>query len=143
MDHQLAARAGALRIIFGVTATLAGLDKFFNLLADWSSYVSPFAAQLLPVSADVFMYAVGVIELAVGIAILGAAPVLGAYVASAWLLVVAVNLLVAGFIDVAVRDVVMSVAAFTLARLLELRAEAPAARPVADGRRQPAAAYTE
>ena len=89
--------------------------------------MSPLAAQLLPVSPDVFMYAVGIIEVAVGIAILGAAPVLGAYVASAWLLLVAGNLLLAGFVDVAVRDVVMSVAAFTLARLLELRAHAPGA----------------
>ena len=138
MDHQLAARASALRIIFGLTAALAGLDKFFNVLADWSTYVSPLAAQLLPVSADTFMYAVGIIEIAVGVAILGAAPVIGAYVASAWLLLVAVNLLVAGFVDVAVRDVVMSVAAFALARLLELRAHAPAASLVADSRRQPA-----
>ena len=130
MDQQLATRAGVLRIVFGVTATLAGLDKFFNILADWGRYVSPLAAQLLPVSPDVFMYAVGVIEFVVGVAILGAAPVIGAYVASAWLLLVAGNLLLAGFIDMAVRDVVMSAAAFTLARLLEQRAEAPVTRGV-------------
>jgi hypothetical protein len=130
MDHQLSTRTRTLRLAFGMTATLAGLDKFANLLADWSAYVSPLAAQLLPVAPETFMYAVGVIEVAVGIAILGAAPVIGAYVASAWLLLVAVNLLLAGSFDVAVRDVVMSVAAFTLARLLELRAEAPASASV-------------
>jgi hypothetical protein len=73
---------------------------------------------------------VGLVECAVGIAILGAAPVLGAYAASAWLLLVAVNLLAGGFIDVAVRDVVMAVAAFTLARLLELRAHSTTPVPV-------------
>jgi hypothetical protein len=140
MEHQLAARTTALRIIFGLMATLAGLDKFFNVLADWSAYVSPLAVQLLPVSADTFMYAVGVIEFAVGMAILGVAPVIGAYVASAWLLLVAVNLLTAGFVDVAVRDVVMSVAAFTLARLLELRTQVPATSLVRENRRQPATA---
>ena len=124
MDHQLERRTGALRLVLGLTATLAGLDKFFNLLADWSTYVSPFAASLLPVSPETFMYAVGVVELAVGVAILGAAPVVGAYVASAWLVLVAANLLLGGYFDVAVRDVVMSVAAFTLARLLELRSHA-------------------
>ena len=124
MDHQLATRAGALRLVLGLTATLAGLDKFFNLLADWSTYVSPLAASLLPVSPETFMHAVGIVELAVGVAILGAAPVLGAYVASAWLALVAANLLLGGYFDVAVRDVVMSVAAFTLARLLELRSHA-------------------
>lgn len=134
MDHQLGIRSGALRLTFGLTATLAGLDKFFNLLADWTGYVSPIAAQLLPVSAQTFMYAVGVIEVGVGLAILGIAPVVGAYVASAWLLLVAGNLLLAGYLDVAVRDVVMSVAAFTLARLLELRAEAPLRTEVAETR---------
>jgi hypothetical protein len=140
MDHQLGTRGAVLRFAFGLTATLAGLDKFFNLLADWSTYVSPLAAQLLPVSPQTFMYVVGVIEFCVGIAILGVAPVLGAYVASAWLLLVAGNLLLAGYVDVAVRDVVMSVAAFTLARLLELRAEAPAPSLIAETRQRGVAA---
>lgn len=126
MDHQLTWRVQALRIALGLTATLAGLDKFFNILADWTAYVSPLAAQFLPVSAGTFMYGVGLIEFAVGMAILFAAPVIGAYVASAWLLLVAGNLLLAGYIDVAVRDVVMSCAAFTLAKLLEIQQPAGA-----------------
>jgi hypothetical protein len=69
---------------------------------------------------------VGVIELAVGLAILTGWTRLGAYVASAWLLAVASNLALGGFYDVAVRDVVMAIAAFTLARLAEVRNEAPA-----------------
>jgi hypothetical protein len=71
------------------------------------------------------MGVVGVIEFAVGLAILTCWPRIGAYVASVWLLGVAANLVAAGFYDVAVRDVVMSLAAFTLARLAELREEAP------------------
>jgi hypothetical protein len=136
MDHQLGSRTAALRVAFGLTATLAGLDKFFSVLADWSTYVSPLAADLLPVSADTFMYAVGVIEFIVGVALLGAAPVVGAYVASAWLLIVAGNLLLGGYVDVAVRDVVMAVSAFALARLLELRAAVPASSFATDTRRQ-------
>jgi hypothetical protein len=116
----------ALRFGIGVTATLAGLDKFFNLLADWGTYLSPLAAQVLPMSTDTFMVIVGVIEVAVGAAILAGWTRLGAYVASAWLLGVAANLAAAGFFDLAVRDVVMSIAAFTLARLAEVRQEAPA-----------------
>src|SRR5687767_7548666 len=130
MDDQLGTRTAVLRVAFGLTATLAGLDKFFNVLVDWSTYVSPLAAQLLPVSADTFMYAVGIIEVTVGVALLGLAPVVGAYVASAWLLLVAVNLLLGGYMDVAVRDIVMAVAAFTLARLLELRAHSTTRAPV-------------
>ena len=132
MDHQLQTRAGALRLALGLTAALAGLDKFFNLLANWSTYVSPIAASLLPVSPETFMYAVGVVECAVGVAILGVAPALGAYAASAWLLLVAANLLLGGYVDIAIRDVVMSVAAVTLARLLELRSRATSPAPARD-----------
>ena len=128
MDNRLNAPWIALRLGIGLTATLAGIDKFFNLLADWSSYVSPIAVQVLPVSASTFMGIVGVIEVAVGVAILGGWTRLGAYVASAWLLGVAANLVAAGLYDVAVRDVVMALAAFTLARLAEAREEAPAFR---------------
>ena len=128
MDSRLNAPWIALRFGIGLTATLAGLDKFFNLLADWGTYVSPLAAQLLPFSIPTFMGIVGVIELAVGVAILTGWTRLGAYVASAWLLAVAGNLVAAGFFDVAVRDVVMSIAAFTLARLAEARAEVPSRR---------------
>jgi hypothetical protein len=125
MDNRLNVPFIALRAGIGLTATLAGLDKFFNLLADWGTYVSPLAAAVLPFSIDTFMAIVGVIEIAVGAAILTGLTRIGAYVASAWLIGVAFNLALAGFFDVAVRDVVMSLAAFTLARLAETRQPVP------------------
>jgi hypothetical protein len=120
-----------MRIAIGLMATLAGIDKFFNLLVDWSSYVSPVAAQLLPFSTDAFMWMVGVIEFAVGISILTALPVVGSYAASAWLLLVAVNLTLGGYFDIAVRDVVLSIGAFSLARLVQAQepVEATGAMP--------------
>jgi hypothetical protein len=123
MDTRLDTPWIALRFGIGLTATLAGLDKFFNLLADWGSYLSPTVVQFLPVSVATFMGVVGIVELAVGLAILTGWTRLGAYVASAWLLGVAANLAIAGFFDIAVRDVVMAIAAFTLARLAEVRQE--------------------
>ena len=121
MDPRLQAPARAMRLAIGLMATLAGIDKFFNILVDWGSYVSPLAAQLLPFSTDVFMWIVGIVEFAVGISILTALPVIGSYVASAWLLLVAVNLTLAGYFDIAVRDVVLSIGAFSLARLIQVR----------------------
>jgi len=115
-------------------ATLAGLDKFFNILANWGAYVSPHAASLLPFSVGTFMAIVGVIEIAVGLSILAIAPRLGSYVASAWLLLVAANLLLGGYFDIAVRDVVMSIAAFAVARAIEVQT---AAQPEASRNRSP------
>jgi len=74
----------ALRVGLGGIAFLAGLDKYFNLLADWSGYLSP--------------------------------------------------LTTGHFFDIAVRDVAMAIAGFTLARLTEagVGVEAHAASHVRD-----------
>ena len=105
MDARLINPFQVLRIALGLTATLAGLDKFFNILANWGGYVSPFAASMLPFPVATLMMVVGVVEIAVGVTILLAAPRIGAYIASGWLLLVAVNLAIGGFFDIAVRDV--------------------------------------
>ena len=126
MDSRIVTARGALRIAIGLMATLAGLDKFLNLLADWPSYVAPIAAHMLPVSTHTFMYAVGLIEFAVGITILFVRPSLGAFVASAWLLLVAGNLVLGAHFDIAVRDVVLAVASFALAELSAVEVPAQA-----------------
>jgi uncharacterized membrane protein YphA (DoxX/SURF4 family) len=110
----------ALRIGLGLGPFLAGLDKFFNILADWGMYLSPLATKLVPVPPDALMKAVGVVEMAVGLAILAGWTRIGGYVAMAWLLAIALNLLTTGgFYDLAVRDVEIAIAAYTLARLSE------------------------
>jgi hypothetical protein len=112
----------ALRVGLGLAASLAGLDKFFGLLADWPGYVAPIVAAMLPVPPETFMRLVGVVEMAVGLAILTRWPREGALVAMAWLLLIAGNLVLGGrFFDVAVRDVGMALAAFALARLTDAR----------------------
>ena len=130
----------ALRVALGAAAFLAGLDKYFNLLADWPGYVSPLATTLLPVSAPGLMHIVGVVEMVVGLVILSGYTRLGGYVASVWLVCIALNLVTTGrFFDVAVRDVAMAIAAFTLARLTEagvgVLATEPASPPTFSERR--------
>jgi uncharacterized membrane protein YphA (DoxX/SURF4 family) len=110
----------ALRVSFGLLPLLAGLDKFTYFLTDWSAYVGPVARSLLPVSPQTFLYAVGIVEVLVGLAVLTRWTVIGSYVAAGWLTLIAANLVLAGFFDIAVRDVVLAVAALTLARLTEV-----------------------
>ena len=128
MRKELESAFWMLRIGFGVAPALAGLDKIFraNVLADWPAYISPLATAMLPIGGDAFMQIVGVIELAVGIAVLTFATRIGAYVAAVWLVAIALNLVTTGhYFDVAVRDVLMAVAAYTLARLTEVRESVP------------------
>jgi hypothetical protein len=66
------------------------------------------------------MHVVGVVEMAVGAAILVGFTQLGGYIAAIWLLCIAANLVTTGqYFDVAVRDIALAVSAFTLARLTE------------------------
>jgi hypothetical protein len=124
-DSRLDQAWWALRIGLGVGPFLVGLDKYFNLLTNWTGYISPLALKILPFSGRTFMHIVGIIEMIVGLAILTKWTKLGAYVASAWLVLIAINLVSTGmFFDVAVRDVEMAVAAFVLARMTEVRTAA-------------------
>lgn len=121
-DSRLNQGWWALRIGLGVGPFLAGLDKYFNLLTNWPTYISPLALKVLPFSGQTFMHIVGVIEMIVGLAILTKWTRLGAYVASVWPIAIAINLVSTGmFFDVAVRDLEMSVAGFVLARITEVR----------------------
>jgi len=114
----------ALRVGLGLGPFLAGLDKFFNILADWGMYLSPLAERFLPVSPPVFMRAVGVVEMGVGLLILAGQTRIGGYLAMGWLLAIAANLVTTGmFYDLAVRDVEIAIAAYALARLTEARKE--------------------
>jgi uncharacterized membrane protein YphA (DoxX/SURF4 family) len=124
MDKQLDTSWWTLRLTYGLVPIVAGVDKFTNLLVDWKQYLSPVAANL-PVSASTFMMIVGVIEILAGVVVLSRFTRLGAYVVSAWLVGIALNLVTTGhYFDVAVRDVVMAIGAFTLAKLTEVRAAA-------------------
>lgn len=114
-----------LWLTYGLVPLLAGLDKFLNLLTDWPKYLSPAIANLLPVSPETFMHAVGIIEIVVGLLVLTRWTRLGAWIAAAWLVAIAINLITMGLYDIAVRDLAMAVGATTLARLAELRHEVP------------------
>ena len=105
-----------LQYTFGLVPIVAGLDKFTNLLTDWAGYLSPGIADMLPFSAGTFMSIVGVIEIAAGILVL-LKPRIGSLVVMLWLILIAVNLIIGGHYDIAVRDLVMAVSAFCLYKL--------------------------
>jgi uncharacterized membrane protein YphA (DoxX/SURF4 family) len=112
----------ALRFTLGMTAFLAGADKFTNLLTDWEQYLAPMAARQIPMTSRDFMRLVGVIEMAVGALILSGRTRLGGYIAGVWLLGISANLVATGeYFDVAVRDVNMATAAFAMAELSRSR----------------------
>ena len=106
-----------LHLGFTVAPILAGLDKFFNLLVDWDKYLPPLVNRLTGGHGHELMLAVGVIEIVAGLGV-WFKPKIFAYVVSAWLLLIVVNLLmIPGYFDVALRDFGLALGALALARL--------------------------
>lgn len=119
MDSNVQLVRNLLKYTFGLVPIVAGLDKFTNILTDWSQYISEGFAAILPFEPVTLMMIVGIIEIVAGILVLTKTK-FGAYVVSAWLVVIALTLLFSwSFVDVAVRDLVMAIAAFSLAKLSE------------------------
>ena len=93
-----------LRLTFGIVPIVAGFDKFTNLLTHWTDYLGVNISGMIPVSAITFMKIVGIIEILAGIIVL-VRPLIGAYIVMAWLICIALQLIIGGhFFDVAVRD---------------------------------------
>jgi hypothetical protein len=101
---------------FVIAPILAGLDKFFNKLTDWSMYLWPPLGKLVG-GAGTFMRIVGVIEIIAG-CLVAFKPKIGAPIVAAWLAGIIVNLLLLGsYFDIALRDLGLCLGALALARL--------------------------
>jgi hypothetical protein len=106
-----------LRVGFVVAPIFAGLDKFFNLLVNWEQYLPPFVNKMVGGHGHELMLVAGVIEIIAGLGVLFK-PKIFAYVVSAWLLMIVVNLLmIPGYYDIALRDFGLALGALALARL--------------------------
>src|SRR3954469_19419646 len=106
-----------LHLGFVLAPIIAGLDKFSHLLVNWDMYLAPVIARLSPIGGHGLMLLVGVIEVIAGI-LVAIKPRIGAYVVSAWLLGIVINLLIIpGYFDIALRDFGLSLGALALGRL--------------------------
>src|SRR5918997_488542 len=120
--RESAARPGyqayqILHLGFTVAPIVAGLDKFFHLLVNWDQYLPAFVNDLTGGRGHELMLAAGVIEIVAGLGV-AFKPKGFAYVVSAWLLLIVVNLLmIPGYFDVALRDFGLALGALALARL--------------------------
>jgi hypothetical protein len=108
-----------LHVGFAVLPIVAGLDKFTQLLTDWTQYLAPVFPQMLGISKATFMLGVGVIEIVAGL-IVATIPRVGAYIVMAWLFGIIVNLLlIGGYYDIALRDFGLALGAIALGRLAQ------------------------
>jgi len=100
-----------LHLGFITAPLLAGADKFFNLLTDWTQYLAPQVAAVIP--AQTFMKVVGVVEIVAAI-VVAVAPRFGGII---------VNLLmIPGHFDTALRDLGLLLGALALAQLAPTQA---------------------
>ena len=101
---------------FVIAPILAGIDKFFNKLTEWSMYLWAPLGNLVGGKGN-FMRIVGVIEIVAG-CLVAFKPKIGAPIVAIWLLGIVINLLLLGtYFDIALRDFGLFLAACALSRL--------------------------
>ncbi|HET8752478.1 MAG TPA: DoxX family protein [Gaiellaceae bacterium] len=107
-----------LRVAFVALPLAMGIDKYFNSMVYWPQYLAGWINNIIPGTAQEMMYAVGAVEILAGI-LVALKPRYAAYVVTAWLLGIVINLYSAGtgYYDVGARDLVLMAAAFVLATL--------------------------
>jgi hypothetical protein len=106
-----------LRTVFTVAPILFGLDKFLGVLTDWEQYLAPWINDIVPGTAHQAMLAVGVVEIVAGL-VVAFMPRYGGLLVAAWLAGIILNLVTMGeYLDVALRDFGLLVAALALSFL--------------------------
>lgn len=112
---------------YGFIPIIAGFDKFFHALADWSIYLNEHIPLSLGFFTEMFMQLTGIIEIAAGL-FLFLKPRLGGYMVCTWLIAIAINLITMGqhshngsismvHYDIALRDIGLAVGAYALVLL--------------------------
>lgn len=107
-----------LRLGFTAAPILAGADKFFDWMTDWSHYLWVGLPNFFNVTPERFMYGVGAVEIVAGLCVLFA-PRFGAPLVAAWLAGIVTNLVVVGitrgeYWDIALRDFGLLLGAISL-----------------------------
>jgi uncharacterized membrane protein YphA (DoxX/SURF4 family) len=121
-DVQLNEAWWALRVGLGVGLIVAGTDKFFNLLTDWSMYLSTLVTKIVPVKGAMIMHAVGIIEILLGALLLTRWTRIASMAVILWLAAIVANLTITGmFYDLAMRDTELAIGAFALFQLTVVR----------------------
>jgi hypothetical protein len=106
-----------LRMGYTVLPLVMGIDKYFNALTNWPQYLADWIDNIIPGTAQQFMYVVGGVEILAAM-IVAIRPRYGAYIVAAWLAGIIINLLSYGeWYDIAVRDFGLMLGALTLGRL--------------------------
>lgn len=104
-----------LHLGFTAAPILFGLDKFFNLMTDWTKFLPGFVTDA--VSGTAVMAIVGIVEIAAGIGV-WLRPKTFAWVVTGWLGVIIITLAITGgFWDIALRDFGLLLGAAALGEL--------------------------
>ncbi len=128
MHKKSLAAQHLLYLTYGILPIVAGADKFFNYIVDWSRYLNPMIPTALHMQSHMIVKVAGIIEIAAGFLVL-INPILGGSIVALWLVAIAINLIAMGahavqgcmrpftYYDIAIRDLAMAVGAYALVLL--------------------------
>jgi hypothetical protein len=109
-----------LRFAFVMLPIIAGVDKFFDVIANWDQYLSGPIASGVGITVHQFMMLFGAIEVVIGFGI-AVFPRAFSYVFAGWMFIVSANLiLLGGYYEMVLLNLGLMCAAVALAQLSEV-----------------------
>ncbi len=110
-----------LKYTYGLFLIVVGTDKFFDIIVHWAQYVHP---SVLPfMSMATVLLSVAILEIILGLLILSPWIKVGCYATIVWMAVIIIDLLALGLIDIAARDVLITIGILVLAWLTDVKEE--------------------
>lgn len=111
-----------LKVSYGLLFIVLGVDKFLNIITNWSIYINHSILNVLPLTIDQFIMGLAIIEIIIGLMIITAFTRMGSALAVLWFLIIAIDLISLGrFYDIATRDIMLAIGAIALTNLTQIR----------------------
>ena len=117
---KLKSISNVFRFSYGLIIMAIGIDNYLNILVNWSEYLNPIIPSFFNTDAKTFMYYIGIFEIFSGTLVL-LSPKIGGYLISFFFFFTSVNLISQfKYFDIALRDLILAIGAFSFARLSDL-----------------------
>jgi uncharacterized membrane protein YphA (DoxX/SURF4 family) len=120
-----------LKLSYGALFIAMGADKISNMYALWTSFISPTTLSMIPLDMAAVIKTAGIIEIIIGIAIIGPFARLGAFFAMVWLSFFAYNLYTFGhpYSPMIAQNIALAIGALVLMLMSTCKKELPTPPP--------------
>lgn len=110
-----------LKYLFGLFFIVVGVDKFLLLLTNWHQSIASVVLSLLPVEVTYVIYAIGVLQILIGLYILFRCACSGGLIAAIYFAVAALNAFLGAHYYLGALYILVAAAGYVLSKLVSVK----------------------